>query len=137
MLESLEVLNGEMSPKFDSLNETYTVNVSNDISKLELNYKVKDNSLVNIYGNSNFQIGENIVTIEIMNELEEVSIYKLIVTKEEEKIVSSLETNFVPIETPKELPSYVAPLIASICFLLILITFGILFPHKRHKKKSF
>ena len=39
------------------------------------------------------------------------------------------------IEVKKELPTYVAPVIASVCFLLILISFAIIFKSKKHKIK--
>ena len=69
-----------------------------------------------------------------MNEKEETTTYNLLVTKEEAVVTSTYVDNFTPIESPKELPNYVAPLISIICFILILITYIIIFPHKKHKK---
>ena len=38
MLKDLEILNGELSLEFNSLNTIYTIDVSSDTTKLELEY---------------------------------------------------------------------------------------------------
>ena len=135
MLKDLKILNGELSPLFDINNDTYTVFVNNDVTHLEISYSVSESSNVNIYGNDNLVVGENIVIIEITNTDGDISSYNLLVTREEEQRVSNFEVASDVIEVKKELPTYVAPVIASICFLLILISFAIIFKSKKHKIK--
>ncbi len=136
MLQSLEVLNGELTPKYDVNNDTYTVQVTSDISSLELKYDLPETSLVNIYGNENFLSGKNYVTIEVIDSDENVHILNLIVMKEEVKTTSAFPIEMMPVEVRKELPGYVAPLIAMICFFLILVSFGLIFHKKKIDKKK-
>jgi len=51
MLENLEIKNGEMTPRFDPYNNIYSVKITDDITKLEIEYLKKDNIEVNIIGN--------------------------------------------------------------------------------------
>ena len=134
MLESLEVLNGELTPKFDKYNNAYTVQVANDVFSLELKYQVASSANVSIFGNENFQEGENEVIIMIMDDTDKTTEYNLLVMKEEAQTTSNTLITPEPLEVRKELPGYVAPLIAIICFTLILITFGLLFRKRKHKK---
>ncbi len=133
MLESLEVLNGELTPKFDKYNNLYTVQIGNDVFSLELNYQVTSSANVSIFGNENLQEGENEVIITVMDDTNKMTEYNLLVMKEEAKTTSNTLITPEPLEVRKELPGYVAPLIAIICFTLILITFGLLFRKRKHK----
>ena len=58
-MESLEILNGKLSPKYDKYNDIYTVSISSDINELEIKYSTNENEMVNIYGNTNLQEGKN------------------------------------------------------------------------------
>lgn len=132
MLQSLEILNGEMTPKFDKYNNIYSVKVDENITMLELNYTVDENCIVNIVGNSNFAIGENQVFIEVTNEKGRTT-YTILVNKEEVQVASVMDVmDYQRVEIKKELPEYIAPLISIVCFLIILCTFSLLF----HKKKA-
>lgn len=132
MLHNLEILNGEMSPAFETNNLTYTVFIEDNINNLEIDYDVDEDISVNIIGNENLEVGENIVYLELSREGKVESTYTLEVTKEEAYVASKtiLEPT-TDITVKEELPSYVAPLIGGICFLLILLSFLIIF----HKKK--
>ncbi|MBE6140412.1 MAG: cadherin-like beta sandwich domain-containing protein [Firmicutes bacterium] len=132
MLQSLEVLNGSLSPKFDCLNNIYTVKVNNDVNYLKIEYKVEENVLVNIIGNNYLKEGENKVLIEVSNN-ESLETYTLIVTKEESITASFIEPNMEVVEIKKEMPEYTAQLISIVCFVLILIIFKILFLRKKRK----
>ncbi|MEG0977528.1 MAG: hypothetical protein RSF02_03130, partial [Bacilli bacterium] len=67
MLQSLEILNGELSPKYDIYNNIYSVKVEKNITSLEINYVINETDTINIIGNNNFTDGENIVLIEVFN----------------------------------------------------------------------
>ena len=132
MLHNLQILNGELSPDFEETNNTYTVSVTSDVASLKLIYTIDEEAVVEIKGNDNLGAGENMVLIEVTNENNELTTYSLLVTKEKAVTASSLIEPSIPVEVKKELPTYVAPLIACICFVLILISFALIF----HKKKN-
>lgn len=131
MLQNLEIINGELSPEFNCYTNTYTVNVTNDVTSLLLNYIAEEGYAVNVLGNSNFISGENIVSIEVIGENR--NNYTLIVNKEEVETVSNFDLTYQPLEVKKEVPEYVAPLISICCFLIILFTYTLLFHKKKHK----
>lgn len=130
MLENLEIANGEMTPKFDKYTDTYSVRIKSDIDNLDLKLKTENDEDYKIYGNYNLEEGENIVTIEINSEKGK-HIYTLIVNKERLETVTSIDPNLETVEVRKELPEYVGPLIACVCFLIILFTFVLLFRRKK------
>lgn len=133
MLHNLEILNGELSPTFDENNNTYTVSVDSDVTSLKLTYTIDKEANVNIIGNSDFEEGENTVLIEVTKENDAALTYTLIVTKKSVKTSSNLVIEPVKAEVTKNLPIYVAPLIASVCFILILISFRLIFIRRKHK----
>ncbi len=135
MLESLKILNGQMSPKFDKYTNVYTVSVATDITKLALDFSSSKGYTVEILGNEDLQEGENIVSIVLANG-EEQNTYMIYVNKEESKEALGVATNYgEALEVKKEVPNYVAPLLGGTCFLIILLTFVILFHKKKQKKK--
>ena len=131
MLKDLEILNGQISPKFDSYNDIYTIEVDEDIYALVMNYELEDGAKIEVFGNENFQIGENVVYLEIYNE-EEKETFTLYVNKKEEEKASINDPNLIAkVEVSMPIPSYIAPLIGGSCFLIILLTFCFLFHKKR------
>ena len=133
MLHNLEILNGELSPNFEESNNIYTVAIASDVDVLKITYTVEDKNDVTIKGNENLTFGENTVLIEVSDEAGNINTYTLLVTKEEEQTTSAFTFEPKPIEVKKELPSYTVPLIAAICFFLILVAFRIIFVRKKHK----
>lgn len=133
MLQNLEILNGEMTPKFDKYNDIYSVSVANDVTFLELNYEVSDEYIVEVIGNQDFIEGDNNVYLEVIGE-NEITTYTLFVNKEKGETVSTLDFEYTPVDVVKEMPDYVAPLISIVCFVIILCTFALLFSKKKKVK---
>ncbi|MEG0794664.1 MAG: hypothetical protein RSE17_01635 [Bacilli bacterium] len=131
MLQSLEILNGELSPKYDIYNNIYSVKVEKNITSLEINYVINETDTINIIGNNNFTDGENIVLIEVFNGTSLTS-YTLNVLKETSQVINNYNEIINQVEVKKELPIYVAPFIASFAFLIILFTFWLLFKKGKH-----
>lgn len=132
MLQELEILNGELSMNFDPLNTKYTIMVNNEQNTLEMKYKLKEDTNITITGNI-LNEAKNEIVLTVYNDTESMSYY-LTVYKEETTTANSnidLKEEIVLIEK-ESLPNYVAPLIASICFLIILLLFTLLF--KKRKK---
>ena len=64
----------------------YKISVDSDVTELDIRAVAEDTgSRVEITGNENFKVGENIVTITVTAENGEIREYKLIVDKEAEE----------------------------------------------------
>jgi len=134
MLTELNIKNGLLSPKYDIYNDTYTVTITKEVEKLDIEYKTdNENISVVINGNANLQADKKIVSITVANGEVTKNIH-LNVFVEDVETTGNLKNYFTSLEIKRkeETPSFVAPLIASSCFLLIIIIFSILFHKKRN-----
>lgn len=131
MLKELNVLNGQLSLPFDPLNTRYTVMMNSDDNKLELDVLASDDYKISIYNNDIINNFTEVV-ITVYNDTDIMSYY-LEVYKEENTTVNNSYDYFKELEinNDNEMPYYTAPLIASICFLLILFLFIILFKKRK------
>lgn len=133
MLTSFEILNGEMTPKYDEYNDIYTVTIKEEVTSLDIKYVVS-NPNANVYINGNENIDKDTtVSIEI-NEGTNVRKIHLNVLKENTETTSDLKDYFTSLEVSKkkDIPDYIAPLIGASCFLIIIIVFSLLFYKKRN-----
>ena len=134
VLLDLEILNGVMSLKFDKYVNTYTVEVDNSVEKLQFNYKVENNSQVDVINNENINEGLNYVYIIVTNEQEQ-NTYTLEVYKEVTKKVISTSNFETKLEVEQQVNKNTPYIIVAICFVVILIIFLIIFhPRKCFKK---
>ena len=130
MLNSLKVLNGSLSPNFNSNIYEYEVEVDDAIS-LILEYDTSDNATVTIYGNDNLTEGENHVLIEVFDE--KVITYTLLVNKKTTETVAGYDNIYEKVEVSIKdefLHDLITPGITVICFITIVILYSIIF-HKR------
>ena len=136
MLKNLEILNGVMTPEYDIYNNIYTVMLI-DADNLDINYEtMNENDVVSIKGNENLKVGENHIEINISNR-EDVNKIYLIVNKSLSSVGEFNNTyQAVELEQAQKMPEFVGPLIASICFILILLLFYLLFFKKVKKNKT-
>ncbi len=134
MIDSLYILNGVISPKFSSLNNTYTVSVTSDIMFLEFDYIAKDSYNVSYINNENFIEGENIVKLLVEDNFGNSEEYIFIVNKEKtgEVIVENSIINPIEVQV-KEVPNFIGPLIGVIIFIILLLLYKILFIRKKKK----
>ena len=134
MLKDLKILNGELSVKFDPLNTRYTVNMTNSDTKLELEYEIDEDDEISIFGNS-LDGQDDLVVISVYND-DELMSYYLEINPLESKNVNLEQDYFASLElnSKQEVPKYVAPLIAGVCFLIILFFFAILFKKRKCTK---
>jgi len=133
MLEELTLKNGTLSPVFDPLNTKYTVmmNNSQDII-LDFTYKISNDATITIRGN-NLTQDDNKIIITVANDFEAMN-YELLVYKPIDPVVNT-DINFVALNTTKkEISSYVLPCISSSCFIIILITFVLLFSKSKKRQ---
>ena len=127
MLKKLNIINGELSLEFDPLNTRYTVNMKTDDQKLEIEYEIEEKDKISIFNNE-ITNEVNEVVITVYNEKEIMSYYLEVYPNKEEQ-VTKVEDYFTSLEikNKEKIPEYIAPLIATTCFLLILFFFAILF----------
>ncbi len=135
MLNKLEVLNGEMSLKFDPLNTIYTINVKEEVTSLKLEYEIGEDNEISIYGN-NLKKGLNEVVITVYNDKEQMSYY-LEVFREGEEMASEVVKTEEKLEIANNsfLVERRAEWISVVCFIFILLFFTLLF--KKNKKCKF
>ncbi len=81
-LKSLVVENQEIIPSFSTATLAYTMQVTNDITNLNINAEAEDEkATVSIQGNTDLKEGENLVTISVSAEDGTIKIYEIKVTK--------------------------------------------------------
>ena len=91
-LESLEVLNGTISPTYTNDNQTYSVNIPYEEESLDLRVVLSDEKASYIVvGNENLQVGQNLVKVLVTAEDGSIKTINLNVNRHE--IVSPLLKN--------------------------------------------
>ena len=79
-LKELIIKGYELQPKFDKNVTKYTINVGEEVLQLDITANADDkNSKVEIEGNKDFKVGENVVKIKVTAEDETTKIYTIIV----------------------------------------------------------
>lgn len=131
MLLDLKILNGDMPLKFDKYVNNYTVEIKEDVTNLEIEYKCNNDDSVNITNNDNLDFGINYVFIEVINN-EEKNVYVLEVYKKRDENVFNEIKIESEIKNEEKMPDYIPIGLIVGGFLIILFTFWLLF----HKKKS-
>lgn len=117
-LSELSVGQGELSPSFDKNNNTYTIDIDDDVTKLDINYTLEDdNATVEILDNDLITEKNHTVTIKISNN-EEIQIYKILVNKIKNESVASLNNNSINLKITKK---------RNMKFILIIIVISWLF----------
>ena len=130
MLLDLKILNGDMPLKFDKYVNNYTVEIKEDVTKLEIEYICNNDDLVTIKNNDNLDLGINHIFIEVVNN-EEKNVYVLeIYKKRDENVFNEIKIES-EIKNEEKIPNYVPIGLIVGGFFIILLTFWILF----HKKK--
>ena len=130
MLIDLEIINGELSPEFDYLNNIYSVTVDSNVTELVMEYSASEGFIVNVIDNKDLNAGENEVYLQVIKD-DVINTYTLLVYKESSEPVFNYEYVPEPVEVDKKLPEYAAPLIVGSCILIILIFALLLFKRKK------
>ena len=131
MLKKLEVLNGELSVKFDPLNTRYTVKMTSEDSQLKLEVEANENDEISIFNNEITDVKTEVV-ITVYNDEEMMNYYLEVYPLQSDEVASNEDYfSSLEIKTDTYMPKYIAPLIGGICFLIILFLFCILFKKKK------
>ena len=92
MLNNLEILNGSITPVFDSSIKDYEVEVSDTTISLVMQYDTDEDNQITIYGNDNLLNGENHVLIEVYDG-NKVNTYTLTVYKGLKDVSTKINEN--------------------------------------------
>ena len=133
-LSSLSIEGLSLTPSFMTGTYEYTVELTEDLSSLEINAKATDKkATVEIVGNENLQEGENTITILVQNEdTKESATYQIIVNKNLQKEVVMQTSWLKPSTWGKEEKIKIAIIIV----LIILIISAILLKIKMAKENE-
>ncbi len=135
-LSSLTIKEGTLSPKFDKLVNDYSIDITEDVDKLDINAVSEDpNATIEIKGNEKLVVGENKVTITVTSsDKENIQVYSITVNKEE---VATEEKK--PIKTEKvekKKNNILLIVIISLIGLAIIVTVAIILFKKKKKKNN-
>lgn len=138
-LQELIIGNGELTLEFDKMNTNYTVVLDEGQDELMLDYVLEDPyASVIIYNNYDLLATEKVVMIRVVSsdESDEV-MYHLNVVKSESVTtfddMSGVMELEIPIKEEKKINIHYESVIASICFLLILVVYSRLFRKSSNK----
>lgn len=130
MLNDLKILNGNLELEFNEYTYEYTVTVNADVTSLDFNYVLTEDSYINIRNNNLIQ-DENIVYIDVYN-IDTSITYTFYVYKENSETVNGID-NFVSsleVKNNEEVSLYKVQILTTSMFLLIVIIFSIIFRRK-------
>lgn len=132
MLKDLKVLNGNLELAFDEFNYEYTVEVSDDTDKLELELKYDDGVNVSVIDNE-LKNSDNIVYVKASKDDKE-DIYTLYVHKKITNEVTGIDLFKDSLEVKtEELELYKVQILGISIFLILVIIFSLLFKKKKIK----
>lgn len=96
-LSGLRVAEGVISPEFNKKVKDYTINVSNDITKLSIEATPEHSKgTVRIKGNDELQVGENIIEIIVTAEDQSTDTYRIYATRADKDLaLESLNVSFI------------------------------------------
>lgn len=130
VLKDLIVKNGELSLPFEKYNTEYTVTLEETEFNIDFDYKVEEGVTVAINNNHDLE-NNSVVTLTLTKDENSVN-YKFHVLKESEENITVFNENVAEVNN-NFMYRYRIYIIPSICFILILIIYKILF--RKHKKK--
>ncbi len=101
-LTSLNIKGYDLSPNFNKYNNTYSVDIDEETTSLDLDYKLEDeNATIEIIGNDLLTEEQNNVQIKVTNG-EEIQNYIIYVNKNKSNEVMNLDSNAVEVEVNKK-----------------------------------
>jgi hypothetical protein len=133
MFVFFDIKNGILEPEFSNNIYSYYVSVADDVTSLDLDFEMDPKTRINVIGNHDLKYGDNYVFIELeKNNI--VNTYKFLVNKEETQTVFSYdEPVMLEIEDKKKETINYSPLVITVCILMIILIYKIIF-HKNKKQ---
>lgn len=128
IIDTLEITNGAITPKYDKYNNYYSVTISEDTKNLEFNYTFDNNKYdVKITNNENL-VENKMVYVTIYNKEsneQNTYIFKVYI----ENTLSTIETKDImsTLDIKTDDNTNYAPVIGTICFSLIIFIYYLIF----------
>ena len=140
-LAGLNIKDYNINEQFDENTLDYTASVPYEVENLEINATAADeNAKIEIKGNNNLKVGENVITITVTptDEENEVKIYNITVIREEYVSEEPVTTAFVPGAIDKKDNSNIILIILIVLVSLIIIGLAgyLIFFNKKKKNKE-
>ena len=134
MINELYIKNGKLSHSFDSLINLYTVNIDNNITKLDFDIVCNKDCKYNILNNNYLLEGDNKVVIEVTCK-DKKSNYTFLVNRKESSAVFKDTTiiNREPLYNSREISIGTITILFIIILLIDLFLFKLLFKKKKTK----
>ena len=128
VIENIEINNALISPKYDKYNNYYSVTLNEDITQLDFNIKYDEsNTKVEIDDNNNL-VNNKLVYVTIYDlETNEKNVYIFQIYKEDATNVINEVNENKELEVKDEENEMLAPIIGTICFVIILLVYYIMF----------
>ena len=128
LINDLKINNATISPKFDQYNNYYSVTIDENTDKLDFEYEFdKDKYEVKITNNENL-VENKLIYVTVYNkESKEKNTYIFKVYLEEVKTtVKTVDNEDDTVKKDKKTTNY-APVIGTVCFLLIIFVYYVIF----------
>ncbi|MCI9064137.1 MAG: hypothetical protein HFJ17_06005 [Clostridia bacterium] len=125
-LTDLSITDLELTPSFDNKQYEYSVNVPNGTTSLDINtQKSDDNIEIQIAGNENLQIGENIITILVYDKKKnETATYQIAANVEEEKTdLTEVNDSIKHAKNDMKTRKYIILGVVAIIVILVIVFF--------------
>lgn len=137
-LTELNINSFELDPKFSNDVYEYKVNITDDISKLDIQAKpADDNMKIEIVGNENFKEGENVVTILVYNPSDDTTTtYQVIANKGNSSGIDLSEMNKAIDEAKKTQLKFNLILGVTVGIIIILIIIFLIGRYRIQKKQE-
>lgn len=123
-LKSLVITGVEISPQFNINTYEYTATISGSDSVEIIALPTAEDATVEIVGNDNLILGENLITILVKKD-EEVKTYQIILTKTEEKATETTSNSLIPQDFDlswKHIAIIVVALIIAVIIIIKLVS---------------
>lgn len=128
LIDTLEVTNGEITPKYDKYNNYYSITISENTKSLEFNYTF-DNEKYEVKITNNENLVENkMVYVTIYDkETAEQNTYIFKVYIEDTMSTLEAEDTINALEIKTEDNTNYAPVVGATCFSLIIFVYYLIF----------
>ena len=136
MLKDLKVLNGNLELAFNEYNYIYTIEVEENVLKLEMDFKYEDGVVIEVVDND-LKYNDNIVYVKASKDNKE-DVYVLYVHKNIVSETSGIDIYKESLEVKEEkVDLYKVQILSVSIFLLLVIIFCLLFKKKKLVKQFF
>lgn len=131
VIDNVDIKNGVISPKYDRYNNYYSVTIDNNIKELDFDILYDEEKYdVEILNNLNLVENKLVYVTIINNESKERNtyIFKMYIEDTETEVANfDNDMATLNVESEDEENRMLAPIVGTICFMLIILVYYIIF----------